>query len=166
MGQDRCAVLASPRPDQSTRLECCWSMGWAQRKGSALTKLYRLVLRQRTSELGRTSPRDGGALPTDEAVGAGTSSPPDQALSRGSPGRTSSSKRGDSSSPSVSPSNERRESTPTTTYDKVNAHRTKTWGPSMTGGGPLQLLCPSTHRGHGRLWQRLGSRRTEGAYRP
>ena len=45
-----------------------------------------------------------GALPTDEAVGQALHNPPTRYLARGSPGRTSSSKRGTSSSLSVSSS--------------------------------------------------------------
>ena len=75
-----------------------------------------------------------GELPTDEAVGAGTSSPPDQALSRGSPGTTSSSKRGDLKFPLGIPLNERRESTPATTRRLGNALRERHQPPSMSAG--------------------------------
>ena len=65
----------------------------------------------------------GGRFPRTKAVGAGIASPPDQALIRGSPGRTSSSKRGDLKFPLGIPLNERRESTPATTPHKARRRR-------------------------------------------
>ena len=60
----------------------------------------------------------GGRCPRTRPSGRALHSPPDQVLSRGSPGRTSSSKRGDLKFPLGIPLNERRESTPG--YDRVH----------------------------------------------